>query len=190
METAFIIIAFGILIIILYNKINRILILEREILTKNRQIFELQNSLEKNETITRTSDVKFPFGKNKTKKKLNTDFSNLNYNITSEDIIAYQDKKIERQYLYPKKDLVDRSHYFYGKKVVITGDYNSFSNRNEMAKLLWEVGADVDTGIGKYTEVLIVGDYPGNSKIVQAEDMGIEFITENEFLNYFSIKKE
>lgn len=109
------------------------------------------------------------------------------YLFTQEEIGAFQLKKIERQYLYPKKDLIDKSHFFYGKKVVITGGFNCFENRNDIAKLLWEVGADVDTGMGKYTEVLIVGDDPGYSKIAQAEDLGIDFITENEFLNYFEL---
>lgn len=108
-------------------------------------------------------------------------------NYTQEDMIAFSEKKIIREYLYPKKDLADKSHFFYGKKVVITGDFQHLSDRNEIAKLLWEVGADVDTGVGKKTQILVVGNNPGPSKMMIAEDMGLDFITENEFLKLFKL---
>lgn len=106
---------------------------------------------------------------------------------SQEDIMSFSLKKIDREYLYPKKDLEDKTHFFYDKKVVITGDFNHFQDRNEMARLLWEVGADVDTGIGKNTQVLVVGDNPGPSKMMTAEDMNLEIVTENEFFKLFQI---
>ncbi|SEG31110.1 BRCT domain-containing protein [Flavobacterium urumqiense] len=108
-------------------------------------------------------------------------------NYTQEEIISFSEKKLEKQYLYPKKDVEDKSHFFYGKKVVITGDFKYFADRNEISKLLWEVGADVDTGVGKKTQVLIVGNNPGPSKIMTAEDMGLDLVTENEFLKLFKL---
>jgi len=107
--------------------------------------------------------------------------------VTQEDLLYFMKKKIDKEYLFPKKDLESTSHFFCGKKCVITGDFSSFSSRNEMAKLLWEVGADVDLSVGKNTRIVIVGDNPGHSKLIQAEDLGLEFITENEFINYFKI---
>lgn len=104
------------------------------------------------------------------------------HSVTQDDILHYQSKKIDKQYLYPRKDLEDKSNYFYGKKVVISGDFENFDDRNEMAGLLWEVGADVDTAIGKYTDILIVGNDPGYSKMEKLDGSDIEIIDETKFL--------
>lgn len=120
--------------------------------------------------------------KNSSKRKSENQSS-----YTQEDIISFSEKTFDKKYLYPKKDLEDKSHFFYGKKVVITGDFIHFEDRNEIAKLLWEVGADVDTGMGKNTEVLVVGNNPGPSKIMKGKEMGVDFVTENDFRELFKL---
>lgn len=94
--------------------------------------------------------------------------------------------KISRKYLYPRKDIVDTSHYFYRKKVVITGSFTNFPYRNEMAMMLWEVGADVDTAVSERTDILIIGDNAGWSKQEKVLEMQTECIDEDIFLRYFS----
>lgn len=111
-------------------------------------------------------------------KRPGFDYGNIEY---------YKDKKINREYLYPIKNLEDTGNYFYGKKVVITGDFETFPDRNEMAKLLWEAGADVDTSVGKYTDVLIVGDNAGDTKIEYAEENDIEIMYEENFIEEFNL---
>lgn len=111
-------------------------------------------------------------------KRSNFDFEKVEY---------YKDKKIKREYLYPIKNLEDTGNYFFGKKVVITGDFENFPDRNEMAKLLWEAGADVDVSVGKYTDVLIAGDYAGDTKIEYAEENGIEIMYEENFIEEFNL---
>lgn len=101
--------------------------------------------------------------------------------VTASDIEYFESKKIEKKYLYPIKDLEDNGNHFYGKKVVITGDFISYESRNEMAKILWELGADVDVSIGKYTDILIIGENPGYSKMETILDTEIEVIDEDTF---------
>lgn len=180
------IIALMILFFILYiNSISKIKKLEEE-LNKVNVDFKNFKSSNYNSRVN-NPEVVFPYSNNKKSNTKKESKNSSHYPITQEDIVAFQLKKIDRQYLYPKRDLIDVTHFFYNKKVVITGTFYSFENRNEIAKLLWEVGADVDTGIGKNTEILIVGDEPGVSKMIQGEDLGLEFVTENEFLNYFGL---
>lgn len=111
-------------------------------------------------------------------KRTNFDFEKVEY---------YKDKKIKREYLYPIKNLEDTGNYFFGKKVVITGDFENFPDRNEMAKLLWEAGADVDVSVGKYTDVLIAGEYAGDTKIEYAEENNIEIMYEENFIEEFNL---
>lgn len=121
----------------------------------------------------------FPLG-NYNKKSNNKDFN-------SDNIEYYRDKKIKKEYLYPIKGLEDTGNYFFGKKVVITGDFQAYPDRNEMAKLLWKFGADIDTSIGKNTDVLIVGDNSGDVKIKYAQENNIEIMYEQNFLEEFNI---
>src|SRR5690554_4009156 len=93
--------------------------------------------------------------------------------------------KISRKYLYPQKDLADTSNYFYGKKVVITGRFDNFPYRNEMAMMLWEIGADVDTAVSDRTDILIIGNNAGWSKQEKVLEMQTECIDEDIFLRYF-----
>lgn len=112
-------------------------------------------------------------------KKSNFDYSKIEY---------YREKKIDKQFLYPIKNLEDTGNFFFGKKVVITGDFERFKNRNEIAKLLWEAGADVDVSCGKYTDCLIVGDNAAESKIEFAEEFGINIFYEENFLEEFNLQ--
>lgn len=174
----FIIVALVVWLVILYNsnKKNKqkVTLLENNFSELKNKYKKLQSELENN-----TIHIE-----NKRSSKSN---SNNPFGYTQEELISFSEKKIEKQYLYPKKDLEDKSHFFYSKKVVITGDFEHFEDRNEIAKLLWEVGADVDTGVGKNTNALVVGENPGPSKMMLAEDMGIDFITENEFRELFEL---
>lgn len=103
-----------------------------------------------------------------------------------DDFIQIKSTKFPSKYLYPKKDITDTSHFFYGKKVVITGGFESFPFREELARLLWEVGADIDSGIGKKTELAIVGSYNvGPSKMQKIIEQGIKIIREEELNQHF-----
>lgn len=96
-------------------------------------------------------------------------------------------KKVDSSLKTPKADCTDTDHVFYGKKVVITGEFEKFSIRNEMAKLLYDCGADINGAISKRTDFVIVGTNAGPKKLEQIEKLGTNVVTEDEFYKIFKI---
>ena len=70
-----------------------------------------------------------------------------------------------------KKDLTnaDPCHPFYDRKLVITGEFNI--DRKELAKMLKSMGADIDTGISKKTNFVIIGQEPGPAKMEKLDKL-------------------
>jgi len=87
-----------------------------------------------------------------------------------------------------KQDLSSVSNpdnYFYNKKVVITGVFETFPIREDLALKLKEMGADVCTSISKKTNIVIYGEGFGPAKlnkvaVLQAEGYDIVLIDEVE----------
>lgn len=79
-----------------------------------------------------------------------------------------------------KKDLTDANpeNPFYDKKVVITGVFTQ--ERTELANRIKSMGADIDTGITKRTNFVLIGKDPGPKKIEKIEKL---------LLDGFEIKK-
>lgn len=102
-----------------------------------------------------------------------------------EDIAEFKSRKIKSNYLQPRKDLEDKTHFFYGKKVVVTGMFDDFYDRNILVKKLWEVGADVDSVVGKNTKILIIGGSPGPKKMDLADEFGVTIISQENLSEYF-----
>lgn len=94
-------------------------------------------------------------------------------------------EKISGNILKPDLDNADTSSPFYNKKVVFTGILNSIS-REQAAEIIKRMGADIDSGISKKTDFVIVGAGAGPSKlkkIKEYNDSGsnIKLIYEAEF---------
>jgi NAD-dependent DNA ligase len=120
---------------------------------------------------------------NDEKEEISDAYSN---GFGNDDFFQLKNTKFDSKYLIPRKDLAPNGHLFYGKKVVITGGLESFPFREELAKLLWEVGADIDTAIGKYTDIAIVGNYNvGPKKMEKIIEQGIRIIREKELIEIF-----
>lgn len=118
--------------------------------------------------------------------ELNDSDSVYSKGFNNEEFLQLKAKKFPSKYLYPIKDLEDTSHFFYGKKVVITGDFESFPFREELARLVWETGADIDTAVGKRTNIAIVGSSDvGPSKMEKIIQQGIRIVREDELNTYF-----
>lgn len=96
-----------------------------------------------------------------------------------------QERKIDSIYLRPKKDAID-DNMFYGKKVVITGEFKAFPNRNKLAELLWLSGADIDHKVTERIDYMIVGFEPGWRKMELIEEYEIQTFSEKEILKIFS----
>lgn len=58
----------------------------------------------------------------------------------------------------------DPSDFFYDKKVVFTGKLSTY-DREDLALLLKQRGADINTTISKKTDIVIIGDNPGPTKM-------------------------
>lgn len=80
------------------------------------------------------------------------------------------DNRIERKYLFPKKYMDELTKdFFWHKKVVMTGSFERYPIRNELAKIFWEFGADVDTRVSDKTNILVLGQGYGYKKFEQAQ---------------------
>lgn len=104
-----------------------------------------------------------------------------------EMIMDKKAKSISSELKQMKTDVEDTSHFFYQKKVVITGTFDNFPIREEMAKLLHNVGADINTHISGRTDYVILGQKAGPKKLEQIEKLDITTIDEQKFLEIFNL---
>jgi DNA polymerase-3 subunit epsilon len=99
---------------------------------------------------------------------------------------AYSDKRIDSDLLKPQLEGANPNHPFYGKRLVFTGDLRAMQ-RSEAAVIVRAFGADINTTISKKTQIVVLGDGAGPSKLKKIEelqDQGVEIrlIYEEEFL--------
>ncbi len=113
-------------------------------------------------------------------------FSDSGY--TQEEIITFKKNKIDSNFLKPKKD-ADDTNMFYNKKVVITGNFDFFKDRNDLAKILYDSGADIDMVVSQKTNYLISGKDSGWKKLEKAKEFGIMIFNEEEILKILGINK-
>lgn len=73
-----------------------------------------------------------------------------------------------------QKDLTkaDPNNPFYDKRTVITGVFDI--DRIELAQILKEMGADINTSITKKTDIVLIGKEPGPKKIEKIEELSLE----------------
>lgn len=100
----------------------------------------------------------------------------------------YNNKLIDPIYLSKNKNINYNIHFFTDKKIAITGVFKKFNSRNEVARLLWDQGAVIDTTFNSNTDYLIVGTYGLDAvKVKSAFYLNIKVLTEDELLRYFSV---
>ena len=75
---------------------------------------------------------------------------------------------------------VDKTSFFYGKTIVLTGTL-SFMDRIQATELLEKVGAKMTSSVSKKTSLVIVGENAG-SKLEKAQTLQIPILNEKEFL--------
>ena len=81
----------------------------------------------------------------------------------------------------------DKEQIFNGKTFVITGKVNHFANRNEVKAKVEELGGKVTGSVTSNTDYLINNDSMSNSsKNKKAKELGIDIITEEEFISMYS----
>ncbi len=83
----------------------------------------------------------------------------------------------------------DNANDMEGMNFVITGSVNHFSNRSEVKELIEGRGGKVTGSVTSKTKYLINNDSTSNSsKNKKAKELGVQIITEYEFIDMFSIK--
>jgi DNA ligase (NAD+) len=69
-----------------------------------------------------------------------------------------------------------------GQVFVVSGVFYQMS-RNELKKAIEDNGGKVSASISKKTNYIVAGDNMGPSKLKKAQDLGIEIISEQDFLD-------
>ena len=85
------------------------------------------------------------------------------------------------------EDVKNKNTSFFQKKVVFTGNLDSFPQREIVAELLREYGADINSSISRKTDIVIVGRGAGPSKMKKIQELqeggyGLRVLHEHEFL--------
>ena len=93
--------------------------------------------------------------------------------VKDKEKIAEEKEMIE----FAKNNLI--KDIFGKKKIVFTGDMSK--SRGEMRATAIRYGADSPTSISGKTNMLVIGEGAGKSKLEKAKTLGIEIITEKEF---------
>jgi DNA polymerase III subunit epsilon len=74
--------------------------------------------------------------------------------------------KLDHDMFTPELESVqNKNNPFYNKKVVITGVYQNWPDRNDLAKIIKNLGADIDSSVTPRTQILIVGANSGPVKL-------------------------
>lgn len=74
---------------------------------------------------------------------------------------------------------IDEDNEFFGKTIVLTGGLKNYS-RLEATRILEKLGAIVSENVGKTTDIVLVGENPGN-KYEKAKKLGVKIINEEVF---------
>lgn len=87
---------------------------------------------------------------------------------------AFGKKRISRDAVLPLDldQVKDKDTIFFDKKVVLTGDLKTFASRQQIADILKGFGADINLSISKRTDIVVVGEKPGPSKMQQIFELG------------------
>lgn len=88
----------------------------------------------------------------------------------------------------PDEDVLNNETLFFKKKVVITGCFVDYPERDKLGALIKHLGADVNTSISRRTELVLVGSQAGPAKLdkiqkLNAEGAGIRIIYEDELIS-------
>lgn len=99
----------------------------------------------------------------------------------------FEYKKLDVKILTPDENCTNTDNCFYKKKIVFTGDLQGW-DRQTAASLLQILGADINTSISSKTNIVIVGQNAGPSKLSKiidllAEGYNIRLMNEKIFVN-------
>ena len=81
-------------------------------------------------------------------------------------------QKVSREYRDPLADcdVDNKNTVFFHSSLVITGTFDAYPDRNALAARLQKLGADINGSISGKTNVVVMGQGAGPSKIKKIED--------------------
>jgi len=85
------------------------------------------------------------------------------------------------QFEVNEADDTTQSDLLKGKKIVVSGVFSHFS-RNELKQSIEDNGGKVSSSISSKTDFLIAGDKMGPAKRTKAENLGVNIISEEEYM--------
>ena len=88
-----------------------------------------------------------------------------------------------------EEELAGQTNILEGKTFVISGVFEKVS-RSELKKLIEKNGGKNTSSISKKTNYLVAGENMGTAKLKKAEDLGVNLLTEDEFLQMLNFKTE
>jgi len=94
-------------------------------------------------------------------------------------------KSYEVQLEISAESLENQTNKLAGQIFVVSGVFYQMS-RNELKKSIEDNGGKVSSSISKKTNFIIAGDNMGPSKLAKAENLGIEIISEQDFIDKIS----
>ena len=109
------------------------------------------------------------------------DFSNDLGNILLVDRLKSYGVQLE----VSAESLEGQTDKLVGKIFVVSGVFHQMS-RNELKKAIEDNGGKVSSSISKKTTYIVAGDNMGPSKLAKAESLGIEIISEQDFIDLIS----
>ncbi len=78
--------------------------------------------------------------------------------------------KVAKEHRRPSED-ADPNSPAYGKRFVLTGCFERWPERDELAAIITKMGGFVSSAVSGKTDYLVLGDAPGDSKIAKAEEL-------------------
>ena len=80
------------------------------------------------------------------------------------------------------ESLENQTNILEGQIFVVSGVFHQLS-RNELKKAIEDNGGKVSSSISKKTNFIVAGDNMGPSKLTKAQDLGVEIISEQDFID-------
>lgn len=90
-----------------------------------------------------------------------------------DEVMGDTSRRYDHDTLVPLDDdkVENKDTIFFKKKVVVTGKFQQFPDRDDLGLVLKKYGADVNTSISKKTNIVLVGVGAGPSKMKKIEEL-------------------
>ena len=95
------------------------------------------------------------------------------FKFDKRDMKSFLSRKVSKDLLTQLSDseVSNQDTIFFHSTVVITGTFDAYPDRNQLAAKMRSLGADINTSISKNTKIVILGRGAGPSKVKKIEEL-------------------